>query len=67
MRKQLLQHINQSIMDLLRIKLKKLVHVELLEALDEMLRCLGILLQDEGEVVHHLPHKAWSIKGIEEA
>jgi hypothetical protein len=46
-RKQLFQHVNQSIMHLLRIQLQKLVHVKLFQTLYQMLSRLCILFKDE--------------------
>lgn len=65
MGEQLLQHINQSIMHLFRIELKQLYDIQLLQALDELVSSLGVLFQDEGKEVHHLPDKIWHLEGIE--
>lgn len=64
-RQQLLQHIDERLVHLLRVQLQELVNIQLIQALDELLIRLRVLLENERENVDHFPDEVRRAKRME--
>lgn len=66
MSKEILKHVDESIMDLGGIELQKFVDVQLSEASDQLVGILRVLLEDKRQVIDHLPDKHRCVERIEQ-